>query len=470
MADKIFYDLSGKPLDTSGSPAELSGKRYFDANGKPLDSQTSDKFANPITATSEKVAPWAGRAATEALPAIGSFVGVGGTLVGTGISQMMKRARPDLFGEQPQGIDAGLNAGKELLLNNVLPAGLGKLGGLALKTDMQGIGPTIAAKLSNFPAVRNALTKNVADQAFARLYQREPIIEQGAENVAQKYGEMKDAVSSLREQYPDIPSSNYTKFSSAESQKFPNGVPISVETPGGPHPQVQAAMDHLGEVFGKNRIGGMLRTMQKEAQTADGDIARTQTYKEIANTTLSDVANTHNARIAAGQEFTNDMAVNKLLTQHADPVAGTINAAAVLKEMGGVNKGIYDEAMNPASKKSFEGLMGELTGYEKKNVTDRVISFTQGHLVWNLAGGAGIGALFGHPLSGAALGLLKTAPIATDLMLRRIMQNPETVQLVRLALKTPLDSTAAPFLQKALTQILPRIIQGEADLATVPSQ
>src|ERR1035437_366073 len=59
-------------------------------------------YKDPITAATEKVAPWLGRAATEALPAIGSFAGPGGTLIGTGISQMMKRARPDLFGEQQQ--------------------------------------------------------------------------------------------------------------------------------------------------------------------------------------------------------------------------------------------------------------------------------------------------------------------------------------------------------------------------------
>src|SRR5665811_2125345 len=84
-------------------------------------------YKDPITAATEKVAPWLGRAATEALPAIGSILGggpltptgVGGTLIGTGISQAMKRARPDLFGEQSQGTDSLVNAGKELLLNNV---------------------------------------------------------------------------------------------------------------------------------------------------------------------------------------------------------------------------------------------------------------------------------------------------------------------------------------------------------------
>jgi hypothetical protein len=40
-------------------------------------------YKDPITAARDKVAPWLGRAAVEALPAIGSFAGAGGTLIGT---------------------------------------------------------------------------------------------------------------------------------------------------------------------------------------------------------------------------------------------------------------------------------------------------------------------------------------------------------------------------------------------------
>src|ERR1035441_7423590 len=130
-------------------------------NVKVPDGYKLDPYQDPITAAGNKVAPFAGRAITEALPAIGSFAGAGGTLIGTGISQAMKRARPDLFGEQPQGADAVLNAGKELLLNNVLPAGLGKLGKLAIQTDMTGIAPQIAQRLSNFPAVREGVVKQI---------------------------------------------------------------------------------------------------------------------------------------------------------------------------------------------------------------------------------------------------------------------------------------------------------------------
>src|SRR5674476_1496984 len=171
---------------------------------KPPKGYVLEPYKDPITAATEKAAPWLGRAATEALPAIGSFAGAGGTLIGTGISQMMKRARPDLFGEQPQGSDSLVNAGKELLLNNVLPAGLGKLGGLALKTDMQGIGATVASKLSNFPAVREGIVKQFTQQINKRLYPESGIIEQGAENAAGRMQDMSSMIDYQRELHPDL--------------------------------------------------------------------------------------------------------------------------------------------------------------------------------------------------------------------------------------------------------------------------
>jgi len=388
-------------------------------------------YKDPITAATEKVAPWLGRAATEALPAIGSFAGVGGTLIGTGISQMMKRARPDLFGEQPQGTNSLVNAGKELLLNNVLPVGLGKVGGLALKTDMQGIAPTIAAKLRNFPAVREGVIKQFTQQINKRLYPESGIIEQGAENAASRLSELHGAI--------DAPGAD-----------------------------IGGAIDHLDNVFGKNKVGGMLIQMQKESAAVGGDIARTQTYKQISSTTLSDIVHVQNAKMTAGLEFTNDIAVNKILTGAGDPIGGTINATKALGELGGKNSEIYKEAMNPASYDSLNKMLVKMKGLEDHNITDTIIAFSSRRIIWNLAGGAGLGALAGHPITGILGGVAAEAPVLTNLMLRKIMQNPETVKLVTLAMETSKAAPQAGFIQKALTQVLPRIIQGEADLATVP--
>jgi hypothetical protein len=419
-----YHDVDGNPIVVNAKPT------YHDYNGLPVQTQP---YKDPITAATEKAAPWLGRAATEALPAIGSFAGVGGTLIGTGISQMMKRDRPDLFGEQPQGTDSLVNAGKELLLNNVLPAGLGKLGGLALKTDMQGIGATVATKLSNFPAVREGVVKQLTQQINKRLYPESGIIEQGAENAASRMGELHDAI--------DVPGTD-----------------------------VGGAIDHLNNVFGKNKVGGMLIQMQKESASVGGDIARTQTYKQISSTTLSDIVHVQNAKMTAGSEFTNDIAVNKILTGAGDPTGGTINATKALGELGGKNSEIYKEAMNPASYDSLNKMLIKMKGLEDHNITDTIIAFSSRRLIWNLAGGAGLGALAGHPITGILGGAAAEAPVLTNLMLRKIMQNPETVKLVTLAMKTPKTAPEAGFIQKALTQVLPRIIQGEADLAAMPQR
>ena len=427
-------------------------------------------YKDPITAATEKAAPWLGRAATEAAPFIGSIGGTfaggplgsaAGTLLGTIVKQRMKEGRPDLFGKASSDVSSfAMDAGKELLLNNVLPAGLGKLGGLALKTDMQGIGATVAAKLSNFPAVREGVVKQLTQQINKRLYPESGIIEQGAENASGRLGEMQNNIDSLRELHPDLPPT--------KSLEFIGGKPQVVETPGGPHPQVQAAMDHLGDVFGRNRVGGMLLRMQKEATAFNGDIARTQTYKQISSTTLSDIVHVQNAKMTAGSEFTNDIAVNKVLTGAGDLTGNTIDAGKALGELGGKNSEIYKEAMNPASYDSLNKMLTRMKGLEDHNITDTVLAFSNRRIIWNLAGGAGLGALAGHPITGILGGAAAESPVLTNLMLRKIMQNPETVKLVTLAMETPKAAPQAGFIQKALEQYLPRIIQGESDLATMP--
>lgn len=423
-----------------------------------------EPYKDPITAISEKVAPFVGRAAVEALPALGSIFGVPGILAGTATKTALKVARPDLVGEPPQGVAGGTaDILKELLLNKVLPSGLSKLGGLALKTDMQGLGPTTALSLKNFPAVRDAAVKRMTETLSGRIYPETGVIEQGAQNTANKFGEMQDNISQLREAHPDIPPS--------KSIEFIDGKPQIVENPGGPHPLVQNAMDALADTFGRNRVGGMLIRMQKEAQNFGGDIARTQTYKEIANTTLSDVIHVQNAKLTAGPEFTNDLAVNRLLVNTGNPSEGTIDAAKALNELGGKNSEIYKEAMNPASYESMKKMLEKMAELEKTNTTDMVLGFSGRRLMWNAMGGAGLGMGLGHPGLGAVVGAAKAeAPVLTNMVLRKIMKNPETVQIVTQALTTPMKSPQAHTLNMVLTEILPRLIQGEADLAATPGR
>src|SRR5674476_128975 len=89
---------------------------------------------------------------------------------------------------------------------------------------------------------------------------------------------------------------------------------------------VGTAIAHLNNMFGKNKVGGMLIQMQKESASVGGDIARTQTYKQISSTTLSDIVHVQNAKMTAGSEFTNDIAVNKILTGAGGTTGNTIDA------------------------------------------------------------------------------------------------------------------------------------------------
>jgi hypothetical protein len=431
-------------------------------------------YENPITAASKKIAPLVGRYAAEALPAIGSLLGLatpipgaalGGTLIGTGLMQRLKGMKPEMFGEPPQGWDAAANATKEVLTNIYLPKIFGGLGGLALKTDMQGIGPAIAARLSNFPAVRQPIIQNIADQAFNRLYPKPSILEQGAVNASEKYGVLSDAIKKAKLDFPDLPPSR--------SLETVGGKLHLIESPGGSSPQVLATTKEMGDVFGENTVGAQLVKLHKE-YLAGTDVSGSQEFNSLGNIILRDLRQVRNAKIVAGPDLTNDLAVNHLLTTHGDPGAGTIDAKKILGELDGGDKELYNEAFLPASESSFKGLMKEMADLQDKNITDTVLSFSNRRLLWNLAGGTSgaiLGGLFGHAGIGAiAGGAAAETPVITNWMLGRIMQNPEAVKLVRAALTTSVKAPQAGLLQKALTQILPRIIQGEADLAFVPER
>jgi len=413
MADK-YYDASGKEIKISTQPSE----QFYDYKGEPI--KQLEKYKDPITAASEKVAPVFGRAAVEALPFAGSFFGAPGIAVGTALKTAAKVARPDLVGEPPQGFEGAMgDLAKEFTLNKLLPGTFSGLGRAAVATDMVGVAPKVAETLQNFPAVRQGVVRQMTEQINRHLYPTSGIIEQGAENAASRFGELRSSSST----------------------------------------------DHLADVFGHNQVGQMLTRMQEEAATVGGDIARTQTYREIANKTLSDVIHVQNAKITAGPEFTNDIAVNRLLTMAGNPKEKTIDAGRAINELLGKNNEIYKEAMNPASYESLKKLLETMRKLEGTNKTNTLMNYSDHKLIYSGAGfvlGGGVGAATG-------LGIASALPI-TDAMLRKIMANPETAKLVTLALTTPAKAPQATLINKALTEVLPRIIQGQADLTFMPER
>lgn len=398
MADRKLYDYDGNEIPTT--PV----KKLYDFEGEPL------KFKDPITATSEKVAPIAGRLGVEALPALGSFAGPGGTLIGAGIKQRLKSLKPELFGEQPQGVDAAVDAGVDLLTNNILPWGVGKGLKLATQVGMQGPGAAAALRLSNMPAVRDAAVGRLSQQLNRRLFPETGIVEQGAINT---------------------------------EQTFANA----------PH------------LFQQNEIGRKLFNLNNEYTNLATDPVRTQGYRDIANKAMSDVIHVQNAKLVAGPEFTNDLAVNKLLTLAGNPADKTINAAKALDELGGKSAEIYKEAMNPASYDSMKKLLETMQGLQKTNKTDTIMRYADHKLMY-----MGAGALL-HGPGGAIGGLAASSALTiTDSVLRKIMANEETAKLVTAALQTPASAPQAGLINKALQVALPRLFQAGADVAATPDR
>lgn len=378
----------------------------------------------------EEIAKYGGRVAAESLPFAGSLVPGGiipaalGALSGTFGKTLLKSYFPKIFGEAPQTVgDLAKTATIDQLNNVGVPAAVSGLSRVATGIAQTGPGIAIASKLSNFPAVREGLIKNITNKAMKRVYPETGIIEQGASNAEQA-----------------IQANPRLVFNNPQANK--------------------------------------LFTLQQEYQDAlatGNQIARTQKYRDITNTVLDDVTSVGNAKLVAGEDFTNDLAMNQLLSKQLHPEKGTLNAANILHELtvGGKSQ-IYQEAMKPASYASFKSMMQTAVDLEKEHAVDRVVSYSKGRLIWNIGSvgfGTGLGHLLGSSGLGAAAGVgLSTAPLVINKALGRIASDPAKAQLIELAMKTPLGSAKAGPIQEALMQILVRESQAAADLASTPER
>ncbi len=156
MAD--YYDVNGNKLSSVG--AAQPGEIYRDVNGKILAPTSSIPTQNEIGRHLVEGLPMGGSVAGTALG--GPLGGAAGTLLGTIIKQKLKEYKPELVGEAPgTGEDSAADFGKELLLNNVLPEGLGKAIRLGTKMSMQGPGRVLAESMPGMPAVREGMAKEI---------------------------------------------------------------------------------------------------------------------------------------------------------------------------------------------------------------------------------------------------------------------------------------------------------------------
>ena len=475
MADnKLFEDANGNRL-----PEEKAKPIFEDAKGNTL-----SEFQSPITKASETVAPYTGRLATEGLPFAGSFFGPGGTMIGTGLKQMMKSARPDLFGEEPPTTtDQATDALKELILNNALPRAVGKGIELATRVGMQGPGAVAAAKLSNFPSVREGVIGQLRDAIQAhlgadynpRFGEYQPIrIAPGTapyqpidiqphtvtyQPISISPGEPERFIPGLRSspydraipEYGGNPNRQQVFISPGNEDIIPNP-DYSQPSPLGKLPEysstgyIPATKGSTIPVGGEQQVPGGTRTVP----TGPIRNAPTGSYSVMP---IGDIASKKG-----------DDALRYLLS------GKQIDASKALEELSGKNASIYADAMSPEVHTSMTEMLQTMKGLQKENTTDKIIQFSKGRLIWSTFGGAGVGAIFGHPIEGAVVGGLKSSPIILNSMLGRIMENPETARLVTIAMQTPKGSPQASLISEALSKILPRIVQAGADVETTPEK
>ncbi len=163
MADRKLYDYDGNVIPTEPT------KKLYNFEGEPLKFASSLPSDNTIGRHLVEALPMAGAIAGGTLGPLG---GAAGTGLGTMVKQSLQKLRPDLLGSAPQGgEEIAADTGKELLLNNVLPGILGKVGSLATRVGMQGSGATAAIGLSHFPAVREGAVKRMTGQIQEQLGQ-----------------------------------------------------------------------------------------------------------------------------------------------------------------------------------------------------------------------------------------------------------------------------------------------------------
>lgn len=447
MSDnKKYYDENGNEISPAAA-AKPRPQAYYDVNGSPiqLNPRGFGRFGAELDAPQTQsdvegtVAPYVGRLAVKAPPIIGSYYGPGGTMIGTGVSQLLKAGFPKIFGQPADNIVT--EGGKDLLLNNVLPAGIEGVVGTGVRAGSNisklGVGQGLAATaaelpiLRNLPGVRQGAAKQITSQIMDQL---------GVKPESQILGEASDvADAKLAGQKGNIQNLNRAN----PPQMVTN--PLTGQQSLQFHPAVQQAMKDLEDTFGKNTVGKKLLELNKEIQ-AGKDVAGNQTYKDISNMALSDIRHVQNWKLAAGEPAIQELAFNKLLTGQGE----TLDASKMLEELTGPKAEIYKEAISPAAYNDFKNMVNEIHAQQSgHSISDALVHYSKGRLLWMgsaLAGGGIHGSL---ALPGVAAGGITI----TNSMLTKAMANPDTAQIVVQALRTPASSPQARVIGQALSSI-----------------
>lgn len=437
-----YYDADGKPLEDTPS--------YYDGEGKPLGPPPELQGHAMASSLGQKV----GNFAVHSLPAIGGVLGalggggpIGGAAgagLGSVVETELKNEFPQLFGNIQSKSVPSLVGG--IAADAIGQGALPEVGSMLMAKPAAAMANLIGrSPLKYMPAVKEGVqASNVADiskKILTKQYPETNIIETAGENASNNAGEMTQAIADAQAKVPK------TKGPTSIAD-----VPIS-DKPIPLSPEEQAATDKLTNTFGPNQVGKKLIKLHTEYLQGD-EKAATQTYKDISNQTLSDVVHVKNFKLATGEPDTvRHLATNDLITKGWNGADSTFNPDAVLGALGGAKKEIYQEALGD-SYKPFNDFLKEAQEQTKdtKGITDRLLHYSQGHLLWTVPGT--IAAVAGGHETLGGLGAAASGFILTNKMLQNLMSNPDTAKLVVQAMKTPLKSGEATLLNQALTNSL----------------
>jgi hypothetical protein len=433
------FDVNGNPILVKPSePHPPSLVEEFDVRGNPIRLGSKPPGEFPLPEVTKKAAPYVGRAVAETGPMIGGMLGGPlGAAGGYGISQILKKASPDYFGK-PQEDIAGLigGAGTEALLQGFLPRGVEAALSAARHPIVNALS---SAPLKNFPSVKGGAAREMTDQIMKQFGGSESgILLKGGEKAAANFDEMLGYVNEARDKLRKA--KKFGTFSEEDSQAA-----------------LDEATQLMRETFGGNVVGKQLVRLRKEFE-AGADVAATQSYKQVANTALSDITHVRNFKIATGSpREIEQLALNKLVTNGFKDSEGRINANQIINELSDKNAEIYKEAISPDKLGTLKSLLNEIQTQEKRGVTDRVVNWSEGHLTWSLAGLKFLGLTGGVPIALAA----------TNKGLAKLMENPQTAKLVVVAMRTSTNAPEAPFVSKLLASVV-RPGGAAAQVARIP--
>ena len=428
-----FIDLDGKPVSlppvTQAPPGNQpkTPPQYIDLGGAPID----------FTKNVPLQAPFVGRAAVGMLPVAGASLSEAfsgepalGALAGTATKDFL-RSFPQLqslIGQNPQsGWGLVGDAAGDQLTNVVLPNVVRGIAGASIP------GVIANTPLKNLPAVRSGVAATISQQLMDRMNPgAESGILEGAARQAQ--GTQLNLVNNILDARKNLQQS---------VQTLSPGIPDQMAA-------YKGTLQDLENTFGKNQVGGALLKLQQEMDEG-ADVAKSQTYRQIATTTLSDLSHVRNFKLATGSpEAVEGLALNRLLTNGFKSYDGTIDAGKTIAELTGKNSEIYGEALRPETMQNLKDLLGGIKDQQMGHeVSDRLIHYAQGHLIWTGLPLA-TGTLTGHAGVGTLVSAAAASPIITNSMLSRLMANPETAKMVTQALRTSNISPEGDLLEMGL--------------------